>query len=295
MRGPLVELATPLKAWIQRFALVLLVGGAIGLTLSGRSDTPVMGELRTAVTDLVAPVLDVASRPVARTADVIHSVESLAELRAENAALRRENERLQHWKAVAHELRADNQALRRMLNVPSVAETRYVTARVVGDSGGGFVRSVLINAGSHDGVAAGQAARAPSGLVGRTVEVGRNSARILLITDINSRIPVVIQSTRVRAILAGDNTAQPKLTYLADQAEVEPGQRVVTSGDGGVFPSGIPIGKLVEAPESGVRVQPFVDWHRLEYLRVADHGQADALMTNAAPSPEAAVAQGTVR
>lgn len=295
MRGPLVRLATPLKAWTQRFAFVLLVGAAIGLSLAGRSDTPVVGELRTAVTDLVAPVLDMASRPVATTADMIHSVESLAELRAENAALRRENERLQHWKAVAHELRADNAALRRMMKAPSPPDTTYVTARVVGDSGGAFVRSVLVNAGSRHGIAAGQAALAPEGLVGRTVEVGRNSARILLITDINSRIPVVIQDTRVRAILAGDNTQRPQLTYLADQAKVEPGQRVVTSGDGGIFPPGVPVGRVVAAPESGPRVQPFVDWHRLEYLRMADHGQADALMTDAAPSAEAAVAQGTSR
>ncbi|SDF43213.1 rod shape-determining protein MreC [Limimonas halophila] len=295
MRGPLVRLATPLKAWTQRFAFVLLVGAAFALTLMGRSDTPVVSELRTAVTDLVAPFLDVASRPVATTADVIHSVESLAELRAENAALRRENERLQHWRAVAHELRADNAALQRMLKVPNAPDTQYVTARVIGDSGGAFVRSVLVNAGQQHGVTVGQAALAPDGLAGRVVEVGRNSARVLLITDINSRIPVVIQRTRVRAVLAGDNTERPKLTYLADQAEVAPGQRVVTSGDGGVFPPGVPVGKVVETPESGVRVQPFVDWHRMEYLRVADHAQADALMTDAAPSAEAAVAQGTPR
>ena len=295
MTAPVTRFAGPIRTWIHRAALVLVVSAAIGLAVLGRTGTPVLSDLRTAILDLTVPVMDALSRPVNTVADAVETADELAEMRAENAALRRENERLQRWEGVARELRAENEALRRMLNVPQPPETKFVTARVVADSGESFVRSVLVNAGKVDGVRVGQAAVAPGGLAGRIAEVGRTSARVLLITDINSRIPVVIQSTRARAILAGDNTDRPKLTYVADQAEVTAGQRVVTSGDGGVFPPGLRVGRVVEGAGEGVRVQPNVAWHRLEYLRVADHGLSGTLMDGAAPNPETAAAQGAPR
>jgi rod shape-determining protein MreC len=108
------------------------------------------------------------------------------------------------------------------------------------------------------------------GLVGRVLEAGQRVSRVLLITDLNSRIPVRIERTRVRAILVGDNTDRPLLEYLPSHDVVAPGDRVVTSGDAGVFPPGLAIGEVVAVTETGVRVRPFVDWNRLELVRVAD-------------------------
>ena len=82
------------------------------------------------------------------------------------------------------------------------------------------------------------------GLVGRVAELGDHAARILLLTDLNSRVPVVIEETRERAILSGDNTERPALAYLPPDARVSSGQRVVTSGSGGVLPAGLPIGTV---------------------------------------------------
>ncbi len=90
----------------------------------------------------------------------------------------------------------------------------YVTARVIANSGGAYVRTLLINAGIEDHVARGQAAITGEGLVGRLTEVGNRAARVLLITDLNSRIPVMIESSHVNAVLAGDNSERPRLMYL---------------------------------------------------------------------------------
>ncbi len=108
------------------------------------------------------------------------------------------------------------------------------------------------------------------GLVGRIVEAGRNSARVLLLTDLNARIPVVIESTRVSAILAGDNTDRQRLIFMPDNARVSPGDRIVTSGRGEMLPAGLPIGTVVSVADGVARVQPFADWHTLEYVRVLD-------------------------
>lgn len=277
--GSLARLATPIKAWAQRFAFLLMVGGAFALMLVGKADTVAIERLRTTITDAVAPILDAASRPVATVANVLQEARELAALQARNAALEAENARLEHWRMVAHRLEAENAALTRLLRMAPEPRTRYVTGRVVADSGGAFVRSVLINAGANHGVEKGQAALTGDGLAGRVAEVGRTSARVLLLTDINSRIPVVIQSTRARGILAGDNSDRPKLLYLPEQATAEPGQRIVTSGHGGVFPPGLPVGEVVRASEKEVRVRPFADWNRMEYLRVVDYGMPGILMT----------------
>ncbi len=290
--GSFARIATPIRAWAQRFAVLLLIGASFGLMLLGKADVVVIERARSTISDAVAPVLDAASRPVTSVAELLREGKELAALRAENAALRRENQRLEHWRTVAHRLEAENRALGELLNLAPKPETRYVTGRVVADSGGAFARSVLINAGRKQDVAKGQAALTGDGLAGRVAEVGRRSARILLITDINSRIPVVIQSTRQKAILAGDNSDMPRLRYLPDEAAVARGQRVVTSGHGGVFPPGLPVGRVVKVSDTNIRVRPRVDWNRMEYLRVVDYGMSGILMTEPDPSEQTAAATG---
>jgi rod shape-determining protein MreC len=223
-----MHLATPIRAWAQRFAFLLLVGAAFALMLLGKADTVMVERARTAITDAVTPVLDVVSRPIASVAGVLQEGKELAALRAQNAALRQENRRLQHWHTVARRLRAENAALAQLLNMAPEPETEYVTGRVVADSGGAFVRSVLVNAGRRQGIAKGQAALSGDGLAGRVAEVGQTSARVLLLTDINSRIPVVVEDSRHRGILAGDNSASPHLLYLPEEADPDVGERVVT-------------------------------------------------------------------
>jgi rod shape-determining protein MreC len=125
------------------------------------------------------------------------------------------------------------------------------------------------------------------GLAGRIAEVGRRSARVLLLTDINSRVPVLVERTRDRAILAGDNSNHPQLLYLKPRAELRVGDRVVTSGDGGVFPAGLPVGVVDSIEDGVVGIAPFVDWDRMEYLRIVDYALGGIL------TDEPATADGT--
>ena len=273
--GSELRFATPLKVVAQKFAFLLLLGAAIGMVILGKADTVLVERVRTQVADAFVPILDAISRPVATVNDGVQQVQGLIALRSENQRLIDENRRLRSWESVARQLESENRAFRDLLSFAPEAAQRFTAARVVGDSDGAFVHSVLVNAGERDGVRKGQAAVNGEGLVGRVAEVGERSARVLLVTDLNSRIPVRLESQRTRAILAGDNSQRPRLLYLLADAKVSPGDRIVTSGHGGVFPPGLPVGVVTLIANGDVRVQPFVDWERLEYVRLIEFSRGE--------------------
>jgi rod shape-determining protein MreC len=285
-KGSVTRLATPIKALAQRFAFLLLVAASFALMMIGKADVLVLDRIKAAATDVVAPVLDVLSRPAASVAALIDHMRELSEIKAENDRLKEENDRLLQWQHVARRLDSENAALKKLLHFAPGPVVSFVTARVIGDTGGAFVRSLLISAGARDGVRKGQAVLTGDGLVGRIASVGERSARILLITDLNSRVPVVLESSREKAVLAGDNSDQPLLIHLAGSMQVNPGDRVVTSGHAAAFPPGLPVGIVASADETGIRVQPYVPWSRLEYVRVVDYGTTGILNAGDAAQPK---------
>ena len=144
-------------------------------------------------------------------------------------------------------------------------------ARIVADAGGPFVQTRLIDAGSRRGVREGMAVVDERGMVGRVVQVGEESARVLLLTDFNSRIPVVVAGSRDQALLVGDNTPYPKLRFLPLSPGFRLGDRVLTSGADGLLPPGLPVGEITAAGEHGITVTLHVDWRRLDEVAVLDY------------------------
>jgi rod shape-determining protein MreC len=271
------QLAVSLKGLAQRFAFGMLVLAAFAVMVIGKADTIIIERVRSAVVDITAPILNVVSRPVQSINDAMAEVEDVLAMREELARLREENARLMSWQSVAQRLEAENKALRSFFAFSSGPQATFITARVVGDAGSAFVRSMLLNAGARDGVKNGQAVMTADGLAGRITEVGETSARVLLITDINSRIPILVERTRDRAVLAGDNSRQPRLTLMPPGMSVEAGDRIVTSGHGGTYPAGLPVGVVASVSEKSIRIEPLVDWNRLEFVRVVDFGIAGIL------------------
>jgi len=188
-----------------------------------------------------------------------------------------ENRKLLQWQQVALKLSAENQAMRGMLKVVPENGVSYVTARLIGNSGGGYMRTAMVNAGADQGAARGQAAVAEGGLIGRLTEVGSRAARVLLITDLNSRIPVVIPASRTSAVLAGDNSDRPCLVFASEPKAIKIGDRIVTSGDGGVFPPGLPVGVVAGVDQGGARVEPYAELRTLDYVLLVDYGLAGGL------------------
>ena len=268
--GSVVRLSTPVRAWAQRFALALMISSAFGLMLMSKNQSAGVERLRILVADAVAPILSLMSRPVETVTGFSDWFGEVTSIYSENARLREENARLLQWHEAARRLEQENAALRKLLNLPEEPGAKTVAARIIGDNGGAFVRTVLVDAGARDGVAKSQAALTGEGVAGRVIEVGERAARVLLITDINSRIPVVLERSRNRAVLAGDNGPMPLLVHLPPDARPQIGDRVVTSGFGGIFPPGIPVGAVARIAGDEVRVMPLVPWQRIEFLRLVD-------------------------
>jgi rod shape-determining protein MreC len=262
------KVTVPIRALLNRFALLFLIIAAFAIMLLGKADTLVVERARSSVIDVVAPVMGALSRPIATVSEGVDRVNRFFSVYAENAQLREQNARLLEWQSAALALAAENSIFRKMLNFVPERGASFAAARVIGDSGGVFVRSVLINGGMVDGIQKGDAVVNGDGLIGRVAESGRRSGRVLLLSDLNSRIPVVGEKSRVRAILAGDNSPLPRLDFLPPNAGLNVGDRIVTSGHGGVFPAGLPIGRITSIGDSGIRVEPFADFYRLEYVRI---------------------------
>lgn len=264
--------AAPIRNLAHRFVYLGLVVGVFALMLLGKADAVLMDRFRAQVSDAIAPILEILGQPVEAVTGVIASIREVSAVHQENTLLRADKEKLLRWQAVARQLEAENKSLKKLLRYAPDPGVSFVTARVIADTGGAFAQSLLVNAGAADGVAKGEAVVTSEGLIGRVAVVGSRSARVLLITDLNSRIPVLVEPTRTRAILAGDNSERPGIIHLPPGATVSPGDRIVTSGHGGAFPPGLPIGVVASVSDSGIRVQSFVDRSRLEYVRVVNYG-----------------------
>ena len=226
--------------------------------------------VRTNVSDAMAPVLNIISKPVQETAGLVRNMTGLSELQAENKRLLQENDKLKEWYQAALVLQSENKALRDLLNVKLEPQNRYITARILSDSGRAFVKSLLVSSGRKEGVEKGQAVISGDGLVGRIIESGDKTSRVLMVTDINSRVPVLIENSSQHAILAGSNDQWPYLVHLPPGSEVEKGARIITSGHGGLFPKGLPVGRVVFDNQDKPRVELFADLSRMVYVRVVD-------------------------
>jgi len=256
---------------LRRLLIGVLVLCLLGIFLVWRIDSPRVERFRAQVTDRFVPNLDWAMAPVTGTVNLLQDFQSYQRLAQQNRELRSELRRMQAWKEAALQLEQENARLLDLNNVRLDPRLTYITGVVLADSGSPFRQSVLLNVGARDGLLDGWATMDGIGVVGRLSGVAENTARVILLTDASSRIPAVIQPSGQRVIVSGDNTAAPPIDFLEDTDLVRPGHRVVSSGDGGVFPAGLLIGQVAADPSGKLRVRLAADYQRLEFLRVLRH------------------------
>ncbi len=261
---------------IRRILIGLLVLALFSLFLLWRIDSPRVERFRAALVDRVVPSFSWALVPVTKAVNMTENFQSYTRIYEQNQELRRELQQMKAWKEAALQLEQENAKLLDLNNVRLDPKLTYVTGVVLADSGSPFRQSVLLNIGARDGIVDGWATTDGLGLVGRISGVGQNSSRVVLLTDSNSRIPVTIQPSGQNALLAGDNTSVPPIEFLESPDQVRPGDRVVSSGDGGVFPPGLLVGHVALGSDRRLRVRLSADYERLEFLRVLrDHVSRD--------------------
>lgn len=270
---------TVLLRLLARYRRAIILTSALLLsfllmTLQVRHETAVVTFTRQALLFVVSPFIKV-------TAATIHGVTSIWQDYVDLRTLREENKRLQFEASTLkrrldqlQEQALETQRLQRLLAMRDSSQAEFLTARVVGKDATNWFKTILLDCGSMQGVRRNQPVLAPNGLVGRVVEVTPTSARVQLFTDPVSAVGGLIQRTRVTGIVSGNLGAGARVRYLPLMGDVVVGEEVVTSGMGGVFPKGIPIGRIATVErKSGALFQeatltPAVDLSRLEEVLI---------------------------
>lgn len=278
------------RLWLQRFAFLLLLAVSCALLALGRVESPWAGKLRAGLLDAISPVAHALSLPGRAVSDWFSSVKDTAQLQRQNAELKAEIENLKLRLTALDELARENAEFRKLLGIQIIDEGRHIAARVIADPGGPYVRTVLVRAGSRDGVRKGRAVVTAQGLVGRVTEVGEFTSRVMLITDLNARTAVIVGNSGERAIMSGANADLPRLLHLSRSGAIAKGDKVVTSGHDGILPPGLPVGEVVDVGPDGIRIRPAVDMQSLGYVRIIDHDMPGLL-----PPPGEKTAERPIR
>lgn len=267
-----------LKAQTLLFAPVVFLVVALISAVFFKQNTPVVQQARILLTEIGVPIVGWFNVPIRWVKGVTEKIGDIVLVYQENEKLRSANIRLQAWRNTAQELAFENKELRKLLNYVPVRPVSFVTAPVLADASGDFSRSKIIGAGYQNGVRRGDAVFTEKSLIGRIIEVGPRFSRLLMLTDYFSRVPVMIPEKGIKGILTGDNTPFPKLILLPEGAEVQVGDRLVTSGDSGVYPPGLPIGSVMSSDPEEISVhlnQPDIPF---EFVRVVYYGLDDTLL-----------------
>ena len=272
---------------LRRILVGAVVLALLAVFLLWRIDSPRAERVRAAIVDAVVPNMQWALVPVTKAAGMVEGFRSYASLYEQNQELRRELRQMRAWREAALQLEQENAKLLDLARVRLDPALTFVTGVVLADSGSPFRQSVLLNVGARDGIRDGWATTDGLGLVGRIFGVGQSTSRVILLTDSNSRVPVTIQPSGQRAMLMGDNSALPVLEFIEYPEQVRPGDRIVSSADGSVFPAGLLVGQVVLGTDRRLRASLAADYARLEFLRVLrSHGPAEIGAPGALIEPE---------
>ena len=270
--GPFNDLKVPLT-WTAAVAVVVAIVVGIALLLSDRRET-----LQTTAYGVGRKMFDVADKPVAGVISAPSRWTRVASeyvgdylfAAAENHRLRQQVAELKQWRDLAVALQDTNRRYQAVLGLKTDPPIPMVTGRVVLDSRGPFANTRLADVGAEKGVRVGNPVMSDRGLVGRVVGAANGASRVLLLTDVASRTPVLVARTDARAILLGDGGSNPRLGYLRGQDPVHDGDRVLTSGDGGVFPRGLPVGVAAKGLDGQWRVRLDADLTAIDFIRVLE-------------------------
>jgi rod shape-determining protein MreC len=278
--------------------LLLLILVSILLLLSSlySAQASVFKKAREGVLDAAAPALELLSGPIAYINKNLGHVSDYFNVLKQNEALRRENDELRAWMNEALELREIVAAYGALQNYAAPPTAHPVDAYVIGETNDAFARSMIVNAGRARNVEEGFAVVDDKGLIGRIVETGARASRILLLNDIQSRVPVLVEGADVEGILVGRTRERPAISFIETSGPVEiaSGQRVVTSGAGGVLPRGIPVGEIYGERRDEIIVDLYANYARTRMVRILNYEYPtidETILEPEANAPPAAAAE----
>jgi len=252
---------------LRRGIAIALIFAAIMILISDRQQKTMLASGRLSADDLSAKIMGIIATPKRGVEAIFANAGDRNNAYKDNISLKAEIERLKPYENRVLELEMRLRRFEEILAIDNSSDIsiQKIVVRTVNESAGPFVHSALLNAGRNKGIQPGYAVMTIDGYYGHVVRVGNNSARVLLVSDLNSRISVMSQRSQSRAILIGDNTNKPRLDFISPDSDWLAGDRVITSGDGGVLPKGLAVGRVETANGQDLKVDLFtnnqpIDW-----------------------------------
>lgn len=271
---------------LQRvFIILMVVFVCVYAMVAMRIDHPVLSRIKTFSLDLTMPILKSINQPLVILHHQYEKLRDFNQLQTNLEALQKENFQLEEWKSLALQLKRENQNLRELLRTLPSPDQSFFTAKVLGSPAGGEYSTLLVAATETDGVEKNAVVVCAKGVIGRVVDTGLLVSRITLLTDINARTPVRFESTGEHAILAGTGKAELIILHRkslyetpvenAEKSEdLKIGDRLVTSGFGGIFPLDLPVATVtrIEKDSAGDKIfaQLIANPQTLEFVRIFD-------------------------
>jgi len=256
----------------KRLTISFFILASISFLIFGRSQNTLIEQIRAYVFDLFIPIITLVDIPRDATSNLSDRVRNIAMVFSDNRFLREENIELKRKLIESTELEIDNFRLKSLLNIKNGTLNTVTASRIVSDSNSPFFRSMLINSGTQANVKKGHAVVNEEGVIGRIINVAVNSSRVLLLNDINSRIPVKFVKNGINVILAGNNSRFLGINFMPEDVKAVNGDLILTSGMGGVFPPDLPVGVVVNVLATGeIKIEPAVNFDRLNYVSVIDY------------------------
>ena len=254
----------------RRIWLGVLVILAIAAVIYSRIDSRLFDRIGMTMADTAAPALEVVSDTSLTAKAAWTNLSIFLDQRNEVERLQQEIEELRGWRQAAQRLERENASLRALNTVSLPHRWRFITAKVIGGAHGPFLNSAVLDAGAASGIVDGSPVLDGNGLAGRVGGLGKRTSRVLFLTDLSSRVPVRLHPSGIQAVLAGDGHADPKLTLISNAESVRVGDEVFTSGSGGVFTAGLPIGRVTSIDAGEKRVSLAARYGDLTFVRVID-------------------------
>ena len=255
----------------QRFSLFALLFSSIFLIVLGKFNFTAINYLKITINEVVYRTSFVVSIPEKYITYSYRAIEEHIKLYKDYNFQKEELEKLKSEKYEVKFLEAENKRLKKVLNDINYS-SELVIAKVIIDKQSPFLRSIIINKGSKNNIKKGMSVLSDSYLIGKVVEVNYMTSRVLLLSDLNSKIPVTIEPGSIQSILSGDGVNSGNIQYTKDNLPIADGSIIYTSGTGGLLKSGIPIGKI-EQNEKQNSVNFFIDFSQLRYVKVASYAE----------------------
>lgn len=261
------------KIWLGFIIIV-----AFFFILFAKPDAYLVEKISQFAIDVFTPVVDFVSKPFRYVENLIKNAKEMTKAFEENKKLKSEVKELRSELSQLLYLKEVNKELKEIVNYKETFDHDFVTARVMADNGSPFYDSFLIDAGKEENIKIYMPVLSDGGLIGRVVFITNSYARVLQITDMNSKIPVMVERTRTRGILEGNRSPYPNLINLENKTPVKAGDRIVTSGIDGYFPDGLPIGIIADIDEeNNILVQPFSSFSRTEFVKVILYNEKEKI------------------